>query len=83
MLTPGQAHDIQGFGPLLRMIEGRARRLLADRSYDVDAVRAEITLTSTQAVIPAKRGRKAPTRHSQPRYVWRNCIERMLNKLKN
>lgn len=83
MLTPGQAHDIQGFGPLFHMIGGRARMLLADRSYDADAVRAEITFVGTRAVIPAKRGRKAPALHSQPHYTWRNRIERMFNKLTN
>ena len=83
MLTPGRAHDIQGFGPLFRMIGGRVRMLLADRSYDADAVRAEITFTGTRAVIPAKRGRRAPALHSQPHYTWRNRIERMFNKLKN
>ncbi len=57
--------------------------LLADRSYDADAVRAEITFTGTRAVIPAKRGRKAPSLHSRPHYVWRNLIERMFNTLKN
>ncbi len=83
MLTPGQVHDIQGFGRLFRMIEGRVRMLLADRSYATDAVRPEITFTGTRAVIPAKRGRRVPALHSQPHYTWRNHIERMFNKLKN
>lgn len=83
MLTPGQAHDIQGFDQLFRMIEGGVRMLLADRSYDADAVRAEITFTGTRAVIPAKRGRRSPALHSQLHYTWRNRIERMFNKLKN
>ena len=68
---------------LFGMIEGRLRMLLADRSYDADAVRAEITFTGTRAIIPAKRGRRAPALHSQPHYTWRNWIERMFNKLKN
>jgi hypothetical protein len=32
VVTPGQAHDIQGFGPLCRMIADRVRMLLADRA---------------------------------------------------
>ena len=57
--------------------------LLADRSYDADAVRAEITFTGTRAVIPARRSRRAPALHSQTHYTWRNRIKRMFNKLKN
>jgi hypothetical protein len=53
MLTPGQAHNIQGFGPLFRITEDGVRMLLADGSYDADAVCAEITFTGTRAIIPA------------------------------
>jgi transposase len=38
VLTPGQAHDIQGFGPLFRMIADRIEALLADKGYDADAL---------------------------------------------
>ena len=57
--------------------------LLADRSYDVDAMRAKITLTGTRAVISARRGRRSPGLHSKPHYTWRNRIERVFNKIKN
>ena len=65
------------------MIGDRVHMLLADRSYDVDDIRAEITFTGTRAVIPARRGRRHPFLHSKPHYVLRNRIERMFNKLKN
>lgn len=83
MLTPGQAHDVQGFGPLFRMIADRVQALLADRGYDADAIRAEIAIAGTQAVIPAKKGRRTPALHDQRKYRLRNQIERLFNKLKN
>lgn len=83
VLTPGQAHDVQGFGPLFRMIADRVHALLADRGYDADAIRAEIAIAGTQAVIPAKKGRRTPALHDRRKYRLRNQIERLFNKLKN
>ena len=70
MLTPGQAHDVQGFGPLFRMIADRVHALLADRGYDADAdaIRAEIVIAGTQAVIPAKKRRRTPALHDRRKY---------------
>ena len=79
MLTPGQAHDVQGFGPLFRMIADRVHALLADRGYDADAIRAEIAIAGTQAVIPAKKGRRSPALHDRQKYRLRNQIERLFN----
>jgi len=41
-LTPGQVHDTQGFPTLLRMIDDRIRKLIGDKGYDSDAIRAEL-----------------------------------------
>jgi len=35
-------HDIQGFGPLFRMIADKIEALLADKGYDADAIREEL-----------------------------------------
>lgn len=83
MLTGGQAHDIQCFAPLLRMIADRIEALLADKGYDADAIREELAQAGIEAVIPAKRNRKNPAPHDAVKYRWRNLIERMFNKLKN
>lgn len=83
VLTPGQAHDIQGFGPLFRMIADRIEALLADEAYDSDAIREEIAKAGVEAVIPAKSNRRAPTPHHREKYRWRNLVERLFNKLKN
>jgi hypothetical protein len=52
VLTPGEAHDVKGFGLLFRMISGKAKGLLADRGHDVDVIREEIALHGVQTVIP-------------------------------
>ena len=83
VLTPGQAHDIQGFGPLFRMVAHRIEALLADKGYDADAIRAEIAAAGVEAVIPAKSNRRIPIPHNREKHRWRNLVERMFSKLKN
>ena len=83
MLTPGQAHDVQGFAPLFRMIEDRIEAFLADRGYDADAIREVIAAAGVEAVIPAKANRRNTAPHDRTKYRWRNLIKRLFNKLKN
>ena len=82
VLTPGQAHDVQGFAQLFRMIGDRFEAFLADRGYDPDAIREEIADAGVEAIIPAKANRRTPAPHDRVKYRWRNLVER-LNKLKN
>lgn len=67
VLTPGQAHDVQGFGPLIRMIADRIDALLANKDCIADAIRQEMTDAEIKAVIPDRCNR----------------IERLFSKLKN
>ena len=83
VLTPGQAHDVQGFAPLFRMITDRIEAFLADRGYDADAIRKEIEAADVEAVIPAKVNRLYPAPHDRAKYKWRHLIERLFNRLKN
>lgn len=83
MLTPGQTHDTQGFGPLFRMFADRIEAPLADKGYDADAIRDEIEAAGVEAVIPAKSNRRVPAPHDRTKYRWRNLVERLFNKLKN
>ena len=79
----GQAHDVQGFGPLFRMLGDRIEALFADKGYDTDAIRAEITAAGVEAVIPAKSNRRIPIPNDRVKYRWRNLVERLFIKLKN
>jgi transposase len=83
VLTPGQAHDIQGFGTLFRMIADKIEALLADKGYDADTIRDELAKVDVEAVIPAKSNRREPIPHDREKYRWRNLVERLFNKLKN
>lgn len=83
VLTPGQAHDVKGFGPLFGMLADRIEALLADKGYDTDAIREELAKADVEAVIPAKSNRRTPITHDRKKYRWRNLVERLFNKLKN
>ena len=83
VLTPGQAHDVKGFGPLFGMLADRIKALLADKGYDADAIRQELAKADVEAVIPTKSNRRIPILHDREKYRWRNLVERLFSKLKN
>lgn len=68
VLTPGQAHDVQGFAPLFRMITDRIDAFLANQGYDADAIRDEIDTAGVEAVIPVKVNRRNPAPHNCAKY---------------
>ena len=57
-------------------------RLLADRGYDADWIRAFVTERGAWANIPPKRNRKDPICFSPYLYRDRNLVERFFNKVK-
>jgi hypothetical protein len=68
VLTPGQTHDIQGFAPLFRVIADRIEAFLADKGYDADAIREEISSANIEAVIPSKSNRRDLIPHDKVKY---------------
>ena len=70
-LTGGQVHDNQLCSVLLRQMPRRGR-LLADRGYDADWIRAFVTERGAWANIPPKRNRKDPICFSPYLYRDRN-----------
>ena len=83
VLTPGQAHDTQGFLTLLHMVEGGIAALLVDKGYDSDAIRDELAVHGIKAVIPSRANLRLPRAFDRDAYKGRNRIERMFNKRKN
>ena len=81
VLTPGQCGD----APLApTLLEGLApRRVLADKAYDSNALRALIASMSAEAVIPCNPTRKRPIPYDFEAYKMRNTVERCFNKLKH
>jgi len=80
-LTGGQAHDNRLCSVLLRQLPRRAR-LLADRGYDADWIRAFVAERGAWANIPPKCNRKDPICFSPYLYRDRNLVERFFNKIK-
>ena len=81
MLTPGQAHDLNGADGLLPDLEADA--LLADKAYDADERVLDILQKAGKtAIIPPKRNRKEQRDYDKELYKARHLIENFFCKLK-
>lgn len=89
--TPGQRNDSTQFeaaldGVAIRQpsaqIRRRPGRVLADRGYDVDRVRAWLRSKRIGAVIPPKRTRVRRFDYDRATYRERNVVERAIGHLK-
>ncbi|NTZ43934.1 IS5 family transposase [Altererythrobacter sp. SALINAS58] len=81
-LSEGQASDCKQAEPLLGALP-KGSTFLADKAYDSDAIRRQITAQGGFANIPAKRNRRQSFAFSQFLYRYRNLIERFFGKLKH
>lgn len=81
LLTPGQAHDLEGADAFLPELQADA--LLADRAFDADArVIAPLLAAGKTPVIPSVPGRKQPRPYDRELYKERHLIENFFCKLK-
>ena len=81
LLTPGQAADCPQAEALF---DGIAfERLIADRGYATDAMRAWRAECGIEVVIPAKRGRKVAIPRDRERYRTRRRIENLFCRVKD
>ena len=81
-LTEGQAHDGRSADNMLDDL-GAGDVLLADRSYDSDAMRARLTERGAWACVKPMTTRKNILPFSPFLYNYRNLVERFFNKLKH
>ncbi|MFW8584249.1 IS5 family transposase [Rhizobium beringeri] len=81
ILTPGQRGDVTQAPALLEGL--KARRVLADKAYDSNALRQVISSLGAEAVIPCNPTRKHLIPYDFDAYKARNLIERCFNKLKH
>ncbi len=80
-LTAGQATDLNGTDAFLPKLKAKA--LLADRSFDVDArVIEPLRAAGIEPVIPSKRTRKQPRNYDRDLYKARHLIENFFCRLK-
>jgi transposase len=81
ILTPGQAHDLEGADALLP--DMAAETLLADKAFDADQRVIEPLLARGKSfVIPPKSNRKVQRDFDKDAYKARHLIENFFCKLK-
>jgi transposase len=68
---------------LIEAAQGRFTRLLADRGYDSNAIRAQLARYGAEAVIPSTRTRKVPLPYSRAMYRARHQVENLWCRLKD
>jgi transposase len=62
---------------------GRFDRLIADRGYDSNAVRALVAACGAEAVIPSTTSRRTPLPYDRAAYRARNLAERFWCRIKD
>lgn len=62
---------------------GPFNRLIADRGYDTNAIRALVAARGAEAVIPSTTSRRAPIPYDRDAYRARNLVERLWCRLKD
>jgi transposase len=68
---------------LIEGARGRFDRLIADKGYDTNAIRAAIAAQGAEVVIPPLSSRKISIPYDRAAYRARNLIERLWCRLKD
>jgi putative transposase len=79
-VTAGNRHDCLSAPSLIATVA--PRRLLADKAYDSDAIRADLDARDAEAVTPPKANRKTPPAFDKELYKARSAVECTFNLLK-
>jgi transposase len=84
VVTPGQAHDAPVFDGLMAGVPEACPVdcVVADKSYDSDAIREGLTGRDVAAAIPGRSNRSVPVEYDADLYRERNKVERLIGKLK-
>lgn len=83
ILSPGQASDAKEGEKLIARNLRRIKKLLADKAYDTDQIRAELKAAKKESCIPSKCNRKNPEPYDRELYKSRGVIENMFGRLKD
>ena len=68
---------------LIEAAAGRFTKLIADRGYDSNAMRAAVQAQGADAVIPPTRSPKTLLHYSRATYRARNLVERLWCRMKD
>jgi transposase len=83
LISPGNINDMTMASALIEAASGRFDRLIADRGYDSNAIRAAIAGQGAEVVIPSTTSRRAPIPYDRDAYRARNLVERLWCRLKD
>ena len=83
-VTPGQAGDAPQYPGLMAAVPEQCpvEAAGADKSYDSDAIRADLEGRGIEPVIPPRSNRTEEVRYDKTKYRRRNKVERLFNRLK-
>jgi len=81
-LTVGEAADCKAYDTLIALPERAPKAFLADKGYDVDAIRTDLTNRNILPVIPGRSNRRVKIEYDRALYKERNQIERFFGRLK-
>ena len=81
-MTPGNTSDVKGADLLIGETAGM-KRVIADRGYDANRIRAVLRKQGTIPVIPGRRNPKRPIQYDERRYKDRWRVEAMFCRLKD
>jgi transposase len=80
VLLPGQRFETAGVPPLIDGVTFGA--LIADKSFDANAIIADLDRRGAKAVISQHPRRSKPRAIDHDMYTWRHLIENFFGKLK-
>jgi transposase len=83
-LTSGQRNDSTQAETLLAEFQpAQVERIVADATYDSDAIRARAQELQAEACIKSINARREPIDYDREHYKHRNVIERFFGRIKN
>ena len=82
MVSAGNINDMTMAQALIEAA-GRFDRLIADKGYDTNAIRALVERRGALAVIPSTASRRAAIPYDRDAYRARNLVERLWCRLKD
>lgn len=83
LISPGNISDMTMAPALIEAAAGRFDRLIADKGYDSNAIRAAVNAQGAEVVIPPNRTRKILIPYDRDAYRTRNLVERLWCRLKD
>ena len=82
-LTAGQVSDYKGAKALLPILPPKAKHFLADRGYDADWLREQLTDNDIKPCIPPRKNRTEQIDYDKKLYKQRHKIENLFGKIKD